>query len=90
MTEELIAIRTEIEVIDRELISLIGRRVSLARQVGVVKRAEGLPTLDPQREAEVVSRAGKMARQAGLDEESVRSIFWHLVETSRRVQREEK
>jgi chorismate mutase len=90
MSEELNVIRTEIETIDRELISLIARRVSLAKQVGAVKREEGLPTLDPQREAEVVSRAGRMARNAGLDEESVRSIFWHLVETSRRVQREER
>lgn len=90
MSEELNVIRTEIESIDRELISLIARRVSLARQVGAVKREVGLPTLDPQREAEVVSRAGRMARHAGLDEESVRSIFWHLVETSRRVQREER
>lgn len=90
MNEQLKGIRTEIEEIDRELIALIGRRVSLARKVGDIKRDAGLPTLDPQREAEVVTRAAAMARDAGLDEESLRSIFWHLVETSRRVQREER
>lgn len=90
MSDGLNVIRSEIEGIDRELIALIARRVTLARQVGVVKREAGLPTLDPQREAEVVARAGRMAREAGLDEESVRSIFWHLVETSRRVQRDER
>lgn len=90
MNEQLKGIRTEIEEIDRELIALIGRRISLARKVGDIKRDAGLPTLDPQREAEVVTRAAAMARDAGLDEESLRSIFWHLVETSRRVQREER
>ena len=90
MNARLHGIRSEIEGIDRELVTLIARRVDLARRVGEAKREEGLPTLDPSREAEVVSRAGQMARDAGLDEEIVRTIFWHLVETSRRVQREER
>lgn len=90
MNEQLHGIRAEIEGIDRELVALIARRVNLARRVGAAKLEAGLPTLDPSREAEVVSRAGQLARDAGLDEESIRSIFWHLVETSRRVQREER
>jgi chorismate mutase len=90
MNELLQGIRSQIEGIDRELVALIARRIDLARRVGEAKREEGLPTLDPSREAEVVSRAGQLARDAGLDEESIRAIFWHLVETSRRVQREER
>jgi chorismate mutase len=87
---ELGSIRSEIERIDRALIDLIAERVKLARRVGVVKRGAGLPTLDPPREAAVVRRAGALAREAGLDDEDVRYIFWHLIGLSRRMQMEEQ
>jgi chorismate mutase len=83
-------IRGEIERIDRSLVSLVAERVQLARQVGEAKRALGLPTLDPAREAAVVRRAGALAREAGLDDEDVRYIFWHLIGLSRRAQTEEE
>lgn len=85
---ELAALREEIERIDRELVGLIATRVRLARRVGAAKRAVGRPTLDPTREAAVVRRATETARQAGLAEEDVRDIFWHLIGLSRRAQTE--
>ena len=87
--DELARLRVEIERIDRELIALIAERVGLARQVGVAKRAIGAPTLDPAREAAVVRRAGTLAREAGLADEDVRYLFWHLIGLSRRAQMEE-
>jgi prephenate dehydrogenase len=81
-------LRERIEQIDRTLIDLIAERVGLAREVGTAKRALGLPTLDPAREAQVVRRAGELAREAGVGDEDVRYIFWHLIGLSRRVQME--
>jgi chorismate mutase len=85
---ELARVRGEIERIDRELVALVSRRVRLARAVGVAKRAASLPILDPAREAAVVRRSGALAREAGLDDEAVRGIFWHLIGLSRRAQAE--
>ncbi|MGH9459472.1 MAG: chorismate mutase [Thermoanaerobaculia bacterium] len=85
---ELERARSQIERIDRELIALIAERVALARRVGAAKRAAGMPTLDPPREAAVVRRAVGLARDAGLREEDVRSIFWNLIGLSRRAQTE--
>ena len=48
---ELARIRGEIERIDRGLIGLIAERVALARRVGPLKQALGMPILDPPREA---------------------------------------
>ena len=87
--EELERLRAEIERIDRELIRLIRERVDLARAVGKTKRGSGLPILDPAREAAVVRRAGELAREAGLADEDVRYLFWHLIGLSRRAQMEE-
>ena len=86
--ERMRALRERIEQVDRELIGLIGERVQLAREVGAAKRALGLPTLDPAREASVVRRAGELAREAGVGDEDVRYIFWHLIGLSRRAQME--
>ena len=89
MSAPLEVLRGEIERVDRALIALIAERVRLARRVGAEKRAAGLPTLDPAREAGVVRRAGEIAREAGLDDEDVRYVFWHLIGLSRRAQMEE-
>ena len=85
---ELLQIRREIERIDRALIGLIAERVALARRVGSAKRTLDLPILDPAREAAVVRRAGALAREAGLEDEDVRYVFWHLIGLSRRAQME--
>ena len=79
-------VRADIEHIDNTIINLIGDRVQLARRLGQLKGEAGLPTLDPTREAAVVRRAGEIARAAGLPEEEIREIFWHLIGLSRRAQ----
>ena len=87
-SERLRTIRERIEQVDRQIIGLIGERVQLAREVGAAKRTLGMPTLDPAREAAVVRRAGALAREAGVGDEDVRYIFWHLIGLSRRAQME--
>lgn len=84
--DDLARLRAEIEKLDRDVIRLIARRVGLARQVGAVKRAAGLPVLDPGHEAAVVRRAGTMAREEGAPDEDVRYLFWHIIGMSRRAQ----
>jgi chorismate mutase len=81
-------VRGEIERIDRQLVTLIAERVQAAREIGRAKRDAGLKTLDPAREAVVVRRAGELAREAGLDDEVVRRIFWQLIALSRNAQNE--
>lgn len=80
--------REEIERVDRQLVTLIAERTRVAREIGRAKRAAGMTTLDPAREAAVVRRAGELARELGLDDEVVRRIFWQLIALSRSVQNE--
>jgi len=86
--KELIRLRDEIERIDRSIVNLIAERVQVARAIGSAKRAMDMPTLDPAREATIIRRSGMLAREAGLGEEDVREIFWHLVGLCRRAQLE--
>ena len=83
---ELARCRDEIERIDNEIIVLLARRLSLGKRTGDLKRAAGLPILDPTREAAVIRRVTGVARDAALPPEPVREIFWQIVGMSRRVQ----
>lgn len=83
---ELSRLRDEIERVDRAVIELIAKRVQIAREVGAAKRAAGLPTLDPAREASLIRQVAVLAREAKLPDDDVRQIFWHIIGLSRRAQ----
>ena len=78
--------RDEIESIDKDLIALLSRRLALGAQIGDLKREEGMPILDPSREAAVIRRVTESARAASLPVEPIREIFLHIVAMSRRAQ----
>ena len=82
--------REEIEAIDREIIALLAKRLELGKRTGPLKRAAGLPILDPTREAAVIRRVTTVAREAGLPPEPIREVFWQIVGMSRRVQEGEE
>ncbi|MEO8333595.1 MAG: chorismate mutase [bacterium] len=82
--------RSEIEALDRRLVGLLAERVALGKRTATLKRAAGLPILDPQREAEVIRRAVTTAREHDLPIEAVREMFWQVVGLSRRAQEETK
>ncbi|CAN5535850.1 hypothetical protein BH09GEM1_BH09GEM1_01240 [soil metagenome] len=83
---ELAQCRSEIEDLDRRLVALLAERVALGKRTATLKKAAGLPILDPQREAEVIRRAVGTAREHDLPVEAVREVFWHVVGLSRRAQ----
>ena len=76
-------LRRSIMDCDRELISVLQRRLELVKEVGEVKASLGIPVTDPRREAAVVRNAAELARQAGLDEELVRSLIWQVMSSAR-------
>jgi len=86
---ELARCRDEIERIDNEIIALLAKRIELGKRTGGLKRAAGLPILDPTREAAVIRRVTSVAREAGLPSEPIREVFWQIVGMSRRSQEAE-
>lgn len=87
---ELAACRAEIEEVDRAILDLLARRVLLGRRIGALKRAAGLPTLDPAREAEVIRAISGAARELGLPTEPVRDIYWRIISLARLAQAEDE
>ena len=85
---ELDWVRAEIESIDRALVRLIGARVRAARRAAAAKRVAGLPAVDPDQEAVVVTRAAALAGDVGLPPEEIRGVFSQLIDLARRAELE--
>lgn len=85
MSKSLADLRVQIDAVDRQLLTLLNQRASLANEVGEIKRAEGSPVFRPDREAQVIS--GLQAANAGpLKNTSVASIWREVMSACRALE----
>lgn len=84
--DELDGLRQRISQVDEELIRLLDERRRLVVEVGRRKASRGLPVLDPGREAAVVRKVARKARELGVDEELVRDVIWRIIAAARAEQ----
>jgi len=77
--------RTEINILDSELLRLLNKRAQLALKVGESKTASGVHLCDHTREREVVERMCE-ANEGPLDERAVVELFRAIIHESRRIQ----
>lgn len=54
MKEELAQLREQIDELDRQLVGLFEKRMSVCREIGRRKCAMGLPVEDPEREKDII------------------------------------
>lgn len=82
---ELAQIRQELDEIDREMVKLFERRMTLCREVARTKLAQGKPVLDAGREAQVLESRAAMLADASLAE-AVRALYREMMALSRQEQ----
>ncbi len=84
--DRLSAIRTEIDTVDQDLLSLFNRRAALSREVGHIKADVPGIIFKPVREKEVLDSLA--ARNPGpLPEDHLRAIWREIFSSSRALQR---
>ena len=76
-------VRAMIDALDRELLQLLSRRMSLVGEVAAYKRAHGLKVRDASREQSVLADRAERAHKLGLPAEEIESIFRVLLRASR-------
>jgi chorismate mutase/prephenate dehydratase len=82
---QLLALRERIDTVDRELLTLLNRRASLALEVGDIKKHEGSVVFRPEREAQVID--GLKAANAGpLRADSVAPIWREIMSACRSLE----
>jgi len=83
---ELEEIRKEIDKVDNEIISLLARRKSLSREVGRLKKTKNKPVFDKKREIELITQINEKAKELGLEEDFVVSLYDIILEDSKKEQ----
>jgi chorismate mutase/prephenate dehydratase len=89
MTDDLDALRAEIDALDREIVALLNRRARLGLDAGRAKVRSGLPITDSEREREVLVRVA-MANNGPLPQDALLALYRKLMETIRRLEEIEK
>ncbi|MBI1953096.1 MAG: chorismate mutase [Candidatus Omnitrophica bacterium] len=79
-------LRKRIDAVDREILSLLNRRATLAQRVGRIKERLGRPIFDGRREQEVLRRLARL--NAGpLPPGAIGKIFREVLRASRALER---
>lgn len=79
-------LRGMIDALDRDLMQIMARRMSLVAEVAAYKRQHGLRIRDMQRERDVLSDRRERALTLGLPSGEIESIFRLLLRSSREHQ----
>ncbi|MDQ5910728.1 MAG: hypothetical protein QG599_2825 [Pseudomonadota bacterium] len=78
--------RDRIDEIDARIVQAIADRLAVAREIGGVKRAAGLPVVDADREAVVIAQFVEKARAQGIPEATARTVIQSLIAAARSEQ----
>ena len=85
-TQELAALRKSLDDIDAVLVSALGERARLARQIARVKAEGDGPVRDADRETALLQHRSAVGERLGLDPAFVRRIFREILDDSVRRQ----
>ena len=69
------ALRNEIDAIDADILKDLGRRMEISRRLGVYKKSNDIPVIQSGRWEDVISSVSADAKNYGLHEDFVKSIF---------------
>lgn len=87
-TENLSALRRQIDELDNSLLELLARRMRVSREIGTYKKEHNMPILQTQRYDEILQNRIAQAVQMGMDPEFMKTVLVAIHEESVRNQQE--
>ncbi len=84
----IVRLRADIDVIDREIVRLLARRVKGAVDIARIKVEEDMPLRSPDREEDLLADVREEAELLGLDARVVNQLFVDIIDYSRTEQAE--
>lgn len=86
---ELSHAREEIDRIDNEIIELVAKRLSIAKEIAKIKNKLKLPFEDKERETQLLKARIKKMKELGVDDaEFVKLLFAVIIKKSKEIQKE--
>lgn len=89
MKNTLAKLRSDIDVIDEEIVSLIAKRLEIVLKVGEVKKEHRLEPFDKNRLEEVLKSKKTKAKSLGVSEKLVEKIFKDIHDESVALQKKQ-
>ena len=85
-TENIVALRKQIDEIDDSLIDLLAKRMRISREIGQYKKEHGMTIVQPSRYSEILEKRGAQGSLMGIGAECIKQIFESIHEESVRQQ----
>lgn len=86
MSEELQRLRRLIDEVDEKILQCLSERMRLSKAIGEIKRREGLPLFDADREEALIRKLVASNKEALLEPSFLRSIYREIFAASRALQ----
>lgn len=87
-TENLSALRRQIDELDNSLLELLARRMRVSEEIGQYKKEHNMPILQAQRYDEILQKRISQAEQMGMDADFMKTVLVAIHEESVRHQQE--
>jgi len=87
--ERISSLRKRIDEIDEKILCLLKERVEVCENIGLIKREQGIPVRDRQRENEQFTRITGKASKLGLKPQEVKTVYKEIIAMSIRAQENE-
>jgi len=75
MVKNLNVLRGKIDVLDKNMVSMLKNRFDIVKKVGEFKKKNNLPLCDRKRQAEVLKMRVKQGKASGLNERFVKNLY---------------
>jgi len=86
MERSLETLREEINRIDENIITLLSKRMEVAKSIAALKKVKGISVEDRDREKTLFLKLEREARRNNISEEFVSEVFGLIVSHSKRIQ----
>ena len=77
--EEIKELRSEINILNKEIIEKIRDRIDVAEKIGEIKKKHGIPIEDKVRESIVYQQVRRLTEEYGLPYENIERIFKEII-----------
>lgn len=85
-TENIVALRKQIDEIDDSIISSIAKRMRVSREIGQYKKEHGMTVVQTSRYSEILDKRGAQGALLGIGSDCIKQIFESIHEESVRQQ----
>ena len=84
--EKISLLRRKIDRIDDHILNFLKKRVEICKSIGKIKKENGMPILDLEREKERYSYITTKAAELDLNPQKIKAIYKEIISTCTAVQ----